>query len=77
MEYPPIIFKCRLGEALASRGYDPEAWVIRNLGVSNVTARRILKGCDTKFSNVARVAELLDLEIDHLWTPIRKKRKAA
>jgi hypothetical protein len=41
--------------------------LIENLDVSNVTATRILNGCDLKFSRAIKIAKLLDLELHQIW----------
>jgi hypothetical protein len=65
--YPPRVFKPHLRQILETRGLDPQLWVIAKLRVSNVTAKRILDGCDLRFSRAVRIAKLLDLELTHIW----------
>jgi hypothetical protein len=67
--YPPVLFKkTRLRHLIKDRTQaDPQTWLIQNLNVSNVTAARILNGCDLRFSRAIKIAKLLDLEIDHIW----------
>lgn len=67
--YPPVVFKkCRLRRVLIDRGVtDPQAWLIELLGISHITAQRILRGCDLRFGRAVKIAEKLDLDINHLW----------
>lgn len=65
--YPPVVFKPRLREILESRQLHPQEWLIKRLKISNVTAKRILSGCDVRLNMAIKICRLLDLELHHVW----------
>lgn len=71
--YPPQVFKStQLISRMQELGKD-EVWLIQLLRISHITARRILRGCDLKLSHAVKIAHELDIEVDALWVPLKKK----
>jgi hypothetical protein len=59
--YPPKPLSCKL------RGMVNYHWVMDTLGVSDLTAQRILAGIDLKLTHALKISRALGVSIQDLW----------
>lgn len=59
--YPPSVLKTRLKDLITREK------LAKLLGVTPLTASRILRGCDLKLTYALKIARLLNLTIEEVW----------
>jgi plasmid maintenance system antidote protein VapI len=63
-EYPPRIFKTRLPELVRP---SEVVGLAAKVGVTPMTMRRIVRGCDVKMSVARKVARIFGLSVSEVW----------
>lgn len=63
-EYPPRVFKTRLPELIQPSEVTNLA---AKIGITPMTLRRIIKGCDVKMTVAFRIAKVFDLTPGEIW----------